>query len=111
MIFDKKSYNKELIPILCSKLRLGVLLWTKLCRRSKKTVFIRNDKSNATIHQKWVTEKTKQHYKQIQQSVNPSDEKFKLFQSNFIESLNFGRNDYLTEDFADLSNDGEKWNF
>ena len=43
--------------------------------------------------------------------MNPSDEEFKLFQSNFIESLNSGRNDYLTEVFAYLSNDREKWNF
>ena len=41
----------------------------------KKTVFIGNDKSNLTIHQKWVTEKTKQHYKQRHQTMNPSDAK------------------------------------
>ena len=77
----------------------------------KKTVFIRNDKSNLRLHQKWVMEKTEQHYKQIHQSMNPSDAKYKLFQSNFIENLNSDRNDYLTNVFADLSNDREKWNF
>ena len=55
-------------------------------------------------------EKTKQHYKQIHQSMKPSEAKYKIFQSNFIESLNFDRNDYLTNVFADLSNDREKWN-
>ena len=43
--------------------------------------------------------------------MNPSDAKYKLFQNNFIESLNSDRNDYLTNVFADLSNDREKWNF
>ena len=77
----------------------------------KKAVFIRNDKSNLTIHQKWFTEETKKHYKQINQSMNPSDAKYKLFQNNFFESLNSDCNDYQAKVFADLSNDREKWNF
>ena len=59
------------------------------------------------MHQKWVTEKTK-HYKQTHQSMNPSDAKYKQFQSNFTESLNSDRNDYLTEVSADLTNDRQK---
>ena len=43
--------------------------------------------------------------------MNPSDAKYILFQSSFIESLNSDPNDYLTNVFADLSNDREKWNF
>ena len=43
--------------------------------------------------------------------MNPSDAKYKLFQNNFIVSLNSDRNHYLTNVFADLSNDREKWNF
>ena len=43
--------------------------------------------------------------------MNPSAPKFKLFQSNFIESLISDRYDYQTKIFADLSNDREKWNF
>ena len=66
---------------------------------------MRNAKSNLTLHQKWVTEKTKQHYKQIHQSMNPSDAKYELFHSNFIERLNADRNDSLTKVLADLSND------
>ena len=41
--------------------------------------------------------------------MNPSDAKYKLFQT--VESLNSDRNDYLKNDFADLTNDREKWNF
>ena len=127
-IFDKKTYNKELFQYYVQKC-YWEYFYGQSCAEAlfsifsnyienslnksilKKTVFIRNDKSNLTLHQKWVTEKTQQHYKQIHQSMNPSDAKYKLFQSNFIESLNSDRNDYLTNVFADLSNDREKWNF
>ena len=64
---------------------------------------IRNDETIVTKHQKWFTKKTKQHYKQIHRSMNPSDAKYKLFQSNFIESFNSDRNEYLPATFADLS--------
>ena len=43
--------------------------------------------------------------------MNPSDTKYKLYQSNFIESLNSHRNDYQTNVSVDLSNDRETWKF
>ena len=112
-IFDKKTYNKKHFQYYvrncdweyfygqsCAEGLFSIFsnyIENSLNKEIlKKTIFIRKDKSNLTLHQKWVMEKTKQHYKQIHQSMNPSDAKYKLFQSNFIESLNSDRNDYLT---------------
>ena len=126
-IFDKKTYYKELFQYYVKNCDWEYFYGQSCAERLfsmfsnyienplnksilKKTVFIRNDKSNLTLHQKSVTEKTKQHYKQIHQSMNTSDAKFKLFQSNSIKSLNTDRNNYLTNVFANLSNDRKKWN-
>ena len=78
---------------------------------SKKKVFIRNDKSNLTIHQKWVSSKTKRLYNKIKQDMNPNDLKYEDIQQQFIRNLNLDRDENKSKYFLELTNEREKWNF
>ena len=107
-LFDKKTYNKELFHYFvqncgwqyfygrsCTEGLFSI--FSNFVENSlfksilKKTVFIRNDKRNLILHQKWVTEKTKQHCKQIHQSRNPTDPKIIFNHGNFstVEMIPF----------------------
>ena len=79
--------------------------------RYQKKVFIRNDKSNLTIHQKWVSSETKRLYNKIKQDMNPNDLKYEDIQQQFIRNLNLDRDENKSKYFLELTNEREKWNF
>ena len=104
-IFDKKTYNKEKFQYLVNNSDWGHFygqlcaegmfsIFTSIIENSlnksiqKKKVFIRNDKSLFTIHQKWVSRKTKHLYRQLKQDMNPTNAKYDEIQSKFVENLN-----------------------
>ena len=127
-MYDKKSYKKESFQNI-----LGNCNWKyfygQTCPEgmftiltsfienslrksiSKKKVFIRNDKSNLTIHQKWVSSETKRLYNKIKQDMNPNDLKYEDIQQQFIRNLNLDRDENKSKYFLELTNEREKWNF
>ena len=78
---------------------------------SKKKVFIRNDKSNLTIHQKWVSSETKRLYNKIKQDMNPNDLNYEDIKQQIISNLNIDRDENKSKYFLELTNEREKWNF
>ena len=75
----------------------------------KKTIFIRNNEKNFTIHQYWVCRKTKQLFQQIHHNMLPCVGEYKVFQSSLYENLSSDPDEYKTKSFADTSQDGKKW--
>ena len=74
---------------------------------SKKKVFIRNDTSNLTIHEKWVSSETKRLYNKIKQDMNPNDLKYEDIQQQFIRNLNLDRDENKSKYFLELTNERE----
>ena len=104
-IYDKKSYKNEFFQNLldncnwryfygqtCPEGMFSILtsFMENSLRKSisKKKTFIRNDKSNITNHQKWVSTETKRLYNKIRQDMNPIDLKYEHIQQQFIRNLN-----------------------
>ena len=103
-IYDKKSYKNEFFQNLlgncnwiyfygqtCPGGMFSILtrfLENSLRKSISKKVFIRNDKSNLTYDQKWVSTETKRLYNKIRQDMNPNDLKYEHIQQQFIRNLN-----------------------
>ena len=77
---------------------------------SKKKVFIRSDKSDITIHQKWKN-KTRKLYREMNIRMKPKDDIYEVLQWNYLEQLNHDRIDHLQQTFSKLQTGRNKWNF
>ena len=127
-IYDKSNYKAE---------KLGEIIrnsdWTKVNKQNcaermytcfkltienairkcvpKEKVFIRNDKSNLTIYEKWVTAKTKAAYRKINTTANPYNINYQKLQNNLVENMgrDFLHNKVLT--FNSLDTVIDEWNF
>ena len=53
----------------------------------QKKVFIRNDKSNITIHQKWINKKTRELYSEMNKRKKPTDDRYEALQHYYLEQL------------------------
>ena len=76
----------------------------------KKKVFIRNDKSDMTIHQKWKN-KTRKLYREINRRMTPTDERYEILQRKYLEPLNPDIIDHLQQTFSKLETERDNWNF
>ena len=76
----------------------------------KKKVFIRNDKSDITVHQKWKN-KTSKLYREMNRRMKPTDDRYEVMQRNYLEHLNRDRIDHLQQTISKLQTEKEKWNF
>ena len=77
----------------------------------KKKVFIRNDKSKITVHQKWVNQETKRLHQQIEQVSDIESFSNKSLYCKSLEKLISNRENYQKSVFESLQTDKEKWNF
>ena len=66
------------------------ILENALRKSIKKKVFIRNDKSDITINQKWISSQTKRLYINLSEQMQPNDNKYHDIQKELIENI---RND------------------
>ena len=78
---------------------------------SKKETFIRNDKSDTTIHQKGIDKNTRELYRGTNKRTKPTDDGYEVLQRNYLEQLNHDRKYHLQLTFSKLQTEKEKWNF
>ena len=71
-------------------------------------MFIRNDKSDITINQKWISSQTKRLYNNLSEQMQPNDTKYHDIQKELIENI---RNDRIKQNilkFGNLKSEKEK---
>ena len=73
----------------------------------KTKVFIRNDKSDITIHQKWKN-KTRKLYREMNIRMKPTDDGYEVLQRNYLEQLNHDRIDHSQQTFSKLQTERNK---
>ena len=84
----------------------------KKCAPMKK-VFIRNDKSNNTKQQKWVTDETESCnlYSQINFTMEPKGKKYQNLQNDFVGKISAYFLSSQVLSFHNLSKNKDNWNF
>ena len=127
-IFDKRTYQKNYFKSLvetsdwsyfyaqnCPECMFSVFMTIleSALRKSikKKKVFIRNDKSDITINQKWISSQTKRLYNNLSEQMQPNDTKYHDIQCEIIENIRNDRNKRNILNFGNLKSEREKWNF
>ena len=64
-------------------------------------MFIRNDKSDITINQKWISSQTKRLYNNLSEQMQPNDTKYHDIQKELIENI---RNDRIKQNILKFGN-------
>ena len=126
-VFDKTNYSKEVFREAISNSDwtnfynqdCGEGMFTIFCDiiekalhkcTRKKTVFIRNDKSVLTIHNKWVTTQTRNIYSKICPKMNPNDPAYKTLKHDFLDNINADKLEHQIKYFNGLTSEKDKWN-
>ena len=60
------------------------IIETALRKSVPKKVFIRNDKSDITIQQKWKN-KTRKLYREMNRRIKPTDDRYEALQQKYLE--------------------------
>ena len=126
-IFDKTNYSKEFFQHAVAYSDWGNF-YNQTCAEGmftifvniietalkksvpKKKVFIRNDKSDITFHQKWKN-KTRKLYREMNRRMKPTDERYEVLQRKYLEQLNHDRIDHLQQTFSKLETEKVKRSF
>ena len=77
----------------------------------KKKVFIRNDKSDLVIRQKWIKNETKRLYNGITSNMKPNNKVYTTLKSQFLDNIQDDQVNYQTNWFKTLTTEKGKWNF
>ena len=77
----------------------------------KKKVFIRNDKSDLVIRQKWIKNETKRLYNGITSNMKPNNTVYTTLKSQFLDNIQDDQMNYQTNWFKTLTTEKGKWNF
>ena len=127
-VFDKTKQNVQVSPQLINDSNWGnfynqdcaegvftifIIILERAFKKCTpmKTVFVRNDKSDMTVQQKWVTEETCKIYKQMNYRMNPKDMKNQNLHRDFVEKVSGNFLHSRISSFNNLSKDKDKWNF
>ena len=69
----------------------------------KKKVFIRNDKSDLVIRQKWIKNETKRLYNGITSNMKPNNTVYTTLKSQFLDNIQDDQMNYQTNWFKTLT--------
>ena len=76
-----------------------------------KTVFIRNDKNDTTVQEKWVTQENCKLSKQINSRKNQEDLIYQNVQKHFVEETSTNVPDIQILSFNNDSKNKDQWTF
>ena len=105
MDFYNQDCGEVMFTIFCDIIEKALHKCTR-----KKTVFIRNDKSVLTIHNKWVTTQTRNIYSKICPKMNPNDPAYKTLKHDFLDNINADKLEHQIKYFNGLTSEKDKWN-